>query len=142
MSDQLTTLFSKIRDENTQALNAIGSHNHPLLVLLKQTLEDQKLVLHSLLDDLATHQDPPVSSLKRDCTHLYHANEVAMPFYESWVRAVEWMPDDSSKVKQRLGDCMTSMHDNMVKAAQLFETKYGLASVKYMIPTFYLPTTK
>lgn len=142
MSDQLTTLFSSIREENIKALNTIGSHDHPLLILLRQTLEDQKNVLHSLLDDLATQQDPPVSLLKRDCTHLYHANEVAMPFYESWVRAVEWIPDDSAKVKQSLEDCMTSMHDKMKEAAQLFETKYGHSSVKYMIPTFYLPTTK
>lgn len=142
MSIQLTALFSQIRDENTQALNTIGSYDHPLLILLRQTLEDQKQVLCSLLDELTVQQEPPLSSLKKDYTHLYNANEIAMPFYESWVRAVDWIPDDSAKAKQKLGDCMNSMHDKMKEAAQLLETKYGHSSVKYIIPTFYLPVTK
>lgn len=141
MSAQLEQMFTEIRNENKNAIDTIGTYQHPLLILLKQTLEDQKNVLDSLLMDLTAQSDPPLTSLKKDCTHVYHANEVAMPFYESWMRAVKWMPDESSSIEKSLGDSMTMMHEKLEHAARTLEADHGHMAVKYMIPTFYLPAT-
>lgn len=138
MSAQLEDLFSEVENGSTQAIAAIGTYDHPLLVLLKHTLEDQKTALCLLLRDISSQPNPPLSSFKKDCTHIYHANEVAVPFYESWVRAVNWIPDESARIEQNLGSAISKMHADLEKAARILEKVYGHMEVKYVIPTFYL----
>ncbi|WOV84256.1 hypothetical protein PGH26_15545 [Sporosarcina jeotgali] len=142
MTTHLKNLFSEVQCESAQAIAAIGSYDHPLLVLLKQTLTDQQASLRLLLDELTDQSNPPLSSFKKECTHVYHANEVAMPFYESWARAVNWVPDESAKIEQKLGNSMHVIHTKLEEAAEVLEKDYGHMEVKYVIPTFYLPATK
>lgn len=142
MTTQLVSLFSEVHRESSQAIAAMDSYDHPLLVLLKQTLTDQQASLRLLLKDLTDQSSPTLSSFKKDCTHIYHANEVAMPFYESWVRSVNWIPDESSEIEQNLGDSMHTMHTKLEEAAEALEKDYGHMEIKYVIPTFYLPATK
>lgn len=142
MTSHLKNLFSEVQCESDQAIAAIGSYDYPLLVLLKQTLTDQQASLRLLLDELTNQSNPPLSSFKKDCIHVYHANEVAMPFYESWARAVNWVPDESSKIEQKLGNSMHVIHTKLEEAAEALEKDYGHMEVKYVIPTFYLPATK
>ncbi|MDW0109843.1 hypothetical protein [Sporosarcina aquimarina] len=141
MPSKLEQLFSEIHQENKRSIAAIGSFRHPLLQLLKKALEDQDSALNSLSEILPTQSPLPLSAFKKECTHIYHANEVAMPFYESWARAVDWIPDESTQIKQDLGQSMNKMHSKLETVAQILEQTYGHMEVKYVVPTFYLPIT-
>ncbi|GKV68583.1 hypothetical protein NCCP2716_10810 [Sporosarcina sp. NCCP-2716] len=142
MSNQVDNLFRDSESANAQAIELIGTYDHPLLVLLKQTLTDQQSALRTLVSETEGQDHPPIASFKNACTHVYHANEVSMPFYESWERAVTWMPDPSQAIQEKLGPLMKSMHGNLQEAAQLLESAYGYMAVKYVIPSFYLPAVQ
>ncbi|WP_040285361.1 hypothetical protein [Sporosarcina koreensis] len=142
MSNQVNQLFNEILDENKQAVEQIGTYDHPLLILLKQSLQDQQSALRDLLPEFEATEQPQLSSFKNPCTHVYHANEVSMPFYESWKRAIGWMPDPSREIEKDLSRLMENMHHHLLEAAQQLESEYGTQSVKYVIPTFYLPVTQ
>ncbi len=141
MSSHVRDLFSEILAESTEAAELAGAYDHPLLILLKQTLTDQQSALDQLVEVLDRQDQPPVSAFQNSCTQVYHANEAAMPFYEAWTRAISWMPDPCESVRSQLGRLMTSSHDKLEEAAQQLKEENGYMAVKYVIPSFYLPAT-
>ncbi len=136
----LELLFTRASQASDQAIEKIQLYDHPLLTLLKETLQKQQEALLSLLYVLRQKEDhPPIESFKNDCSIAYHANEMANSFFQSWTRAVDWMKLPSKAIVPDVKIAMDQMKNSFDEAANEMESVYGFAKVKYVISTFYLP---
>lgn len=140
LKNDLNTFFSNALKDNQDTLVSIQSYVHPLVILFRTSLEEQKSALYNLLS-IFNKEEPNLGQVRIDCATLYHANQVAILHFNDWERAVSWSdsygaPD--KKVFILLNGKISNMQSLLVDAAIELQQKYGDSNVKYFIPTFYL----
>lgn len=140
MANQLHFLFSEVLENNRAVLKTIAPDDHPLVTLLRTSLEDQKDDLENLVARLSEKNEPSLSDIKKYCTVVYHANEVSNPTFKSWKRTVEWQENPSRQKVEKAEPFINNMKKTLEKAAVEMEDLYGFLKVEYVIPAFYFPS--
>lgn len=140
MSTDLKQLFLHSLETTNHVLEKVKPYDHPLLTLLKKELQNQQQMLSSILDVFNQQGgNPSLDSFKQQCSVVYHANEVATSFSNSWLRSVDWMQPSSKGIALEVESEMKQIKKLLSDAAGKIQELYGKEAVKYVIPTFYLP---
>ncbi len=137
MDNKLYTYFYNILECNQDVLDEIEPYDHPLLSLLSESLTNQYCNLKQLVEK-SHNNTPNLEEIKKNCAIVYHANQVANPFYEQWGRAIKWIDSPSEAIFESVGKKIENMQKALEKAAEELQKAYGEMEVKYFIPTFYL----
>ena len=142
MPTKLQNLFSDVLSSTEQLLKETKDFNHPLLTLIRASLEEQKDTLHRLLPELKDEQEAKLAEVREEISIVYHCHEVANPLFGAWSRANGWMDLPSKPVAEKLNPLFPKMKKNLEDAAMELENIYGEEEIKFVVPTFYIPTIR
>ncbi|MDO3413266.1 hypothetical protein QWJ34_26175 [Saccharibacillus sp. CPCC 101409] len=140
MSGELHDLFAEVYDEVKAVLDETEGMSHPLVVLFRTSLEDERGAFERLLPALE-REKPELESFKKDCSIVYLNDEIAESAFRAWLRAVDWMDHADSEEASKLENRFPGMKDTLKKAAAKMEDIYGAAKIKYVVPALYQPQT-
>lgn len=142
MSTKLQVLFSDVLSSTNQLLEEIKPFDHPLLTLIRATLKEQQQTLHKLLPELKDEERAKLAEVKEEISIIYHCHEVSSPVFGAWNRANGWMDLPSKPVAEKLKPLFPKMKKNLEDAAIELENIYGVEDIKFVVPTFYIPTIR
>jgi len=151
-----------LSEDVNQVLEQTAPMKHPLIELIRYSLEEQQEALKKLIpvltadseqipsDDNVSHQQPSNSDQHTDqsalsldqirpyLSILYQNNEVAEPTMRAWVRAVHWIPSFETEHTEQIRNRYKHMREQLDEIAVNLREIYGQAAIKYVVPTFYL----
>ncbi|WP_409291147.1 hypothetical protein [Peribacillus sp. SCS-37] len=136
---QLQALFLKILKSTREILTEIRPYDHPLLTLLRASLQEQEKVLNMLIPSLADKQEIELDTIKEYISIVYHNHEISFPIFRSWKRAGTWMNLFSQTTADQLEPKFPEMKKILEAIARELKEIYGLEDIKYVVPAFYLP---
>lgn len=142
MSSKLQALFSDVLSSTEKVLKETEAFDHPLLTLVRTAMEEQKENLQKLLPELKDEEEAKLAAVKEEISIVYHCHEVANPLFSAWGRANEWMDLPSKPVVKKLKPLFPEMKKNLEEAAMELENIYGEEEIKFVVPTFYIPTIR
>ncbi|MEH7444179.1 hypothetical protein V7201_17845 [Bacillus sp. JJ1122] len=139
---KLERLFSDVLRQTDTVLDGVNQYEHPLLARLKAILTEQKATLEKLLPELRDEENAKLSVIREWISIVYHDHEIAMPTFEAWNRAVKWMKLPAVEVVSDLEPLFKKMKENLEEAALELENIYGAEDIKFVVPSFYIPTLR
>lgn len=142
MSSKLQSLFSNVLSITEQFLTETKPIEHPLLTLTRSSMKEQKENLERLMPRLGNEDEAELPDIKEEISIVYHCHEVANPLFEAWGRANDWMDLPSKPVFKKLEPDFPEMKKNLEDAAMELENIYGDEEIKFVVPTFYIPTIR
>ncbi|WP_026694292.1 hypothetical protein [Peribacillus kribbensis] len=138
----LQNLFSTVHSSTEEVLKEIISFDHPLVTILTVSLQEQKEVLEKLLPELEKEEEVKLDTVKEYISIVYHNHEISYPMFQSWKRAGEWMNLSSQSAAERLEPAFPEMKRNLEAAAEELKNIYGAENIKYVVPSFYIPSVQ
>lgn len=142
MTTKLQHLFSQVLDHTNQILEETSAFEHPLLTLVRASMEEQKQTLNKLLPELKEEEQAELATIREYISIVYHDHEIANPLFGAWGRANSWMDLPSKPVFEKLKPVFPEMKKNLEDAAMELENIYGDEEIKFVVPTFYIPTIR
>lgn len=142
MSTKLQSLFSDVLSSTEKLLKETKPFDHPILTLVRAALEEQKETLEKLLPELKDEGKAELEEIKEEISIVYHCHEIANPMFSAWNRANGWMDLPSKPVAKKLKPLFPKMKKNLEDAAMELENIYGEEEIKFVVPTFYIPTIR
>ncbi|WP_409305105.1 hypothetical protein [Peribacillus sp. SCS-155] len=142
MTTKLQQLFCEVLSKTEKILEATEPYNHPLLTLVRSSLEEQEEALRKLIPELNEENNAKLSEIREYISIVYHDHELANPTFRSWKRANVWMKLPSENIVNELELLFPEMKKNLEEAAMELEKIYGKEDVKFVVPTFYIPTLR
>ncbi|WP_423409111.1 hypothetical protein AABM38_03250 [Heyndrickxia sp. MSNUG] len=139
---KLERLFSDVLSQTDTVLDGVNQYEHPLLARLKAILTEQRATLEKLLPELRDEENAKLSVIREWISIVYHDHEIAMPTFEAWKRAVNWMKLPAKDVASDLEPLFKKMKENLEEAALELENIYGAEDIKFVVPSFYIPTLR
>jgi len=137
---KLYPLFSSVLNEVEQTLKETAEMSHPLVVLFRTALEDERQALRNLLPILK--QDSlALEDFKKDCSVVYLNDEIVESTFRAWLRAVDWMDHADSEEAAKLENRFPGIKKTLTEAAAEIENAYGDDTSKYIVPVLYRPQT-
>ncbi|GGO01696.1 hypothetical protein [Saccharibacillus kuerlensis] len=137
---KLHDLFAKVLHEVDMTLDETEDMSHPLVVLFRTSLQEEKEALERLLPILKGDK-PELPEFKKDCSIVYLNDEIVESTFRAWLRAVDWMDHEDSEEAAKLENRFPGIKDTLKKAAAEIEKTYGDESSKYVVPALYRPQT-
>lgn len=143
MATKLENLFSDVLDATNQLLEETASFDHPLLSVITVSLKEQKETLEKLIPALVEdEQEAELAEIKEEISIVYHNHEIQYPLFRSWKRASEWMDLPSKETAEKLEPLYKEMKKTLEDAASELEEIYGEEDIKFVVPSFYIPTIR
>ena len=142
MSNLLQQSFSEVLTRTETILNGIKPFDHPLLSIVRTSLQEQKDNLEKLLDEIRDEKDAELEEVREHISIIYHDHEISAPMFESWVRASEWMELPSKDTANEVSPLFPEIKKHLEKAASELEKIYGKEEIKFVVPSFFIPTLK
>lgn len=142
MSSKLQSLFSDVLSSTEQVLKETEPFDHPLLTLVRAAMDEQKQTLEKLLPELQDEEEAELATVREEISIVYHCHEIANPLFSAWNRANGWMDLPSKPVAKKLKPLFPEMKKNLEDAAMELENIYGEEEIKFVVPTFYIPTIR
>lgn len=142
MPSKLQTLFSEVLSATEHFLKETEYFEHPLLSLLRSSMEEQKENLNKLLPKLGDEENGKLPTIKEEISIVYHCHEVAEPLFRAWGRANDWMDLPSKSTVKKLDPSFSSIKKKLEDAAMELENIYGEEEIKFVVPTFYIPNIR
>ncbi|CAM3463649.1 MULTISPECIES: hypothetical protein [Saccharibacillus] len=138
MSDKLHDLFANVQAEVISVLGETEGMSHPLVDLLRTSLEEERGAFERMLP-LLKGGDAELDTFKTDCSVIYLNDEIVESTFRAWLRAVDWMDHEDSEEAAKLENRFPGMKSTLKKAAAEMERIYGAANIKFVIPALYQP---
>ncbi|NGZ74716.1 hypothetical protein [Saccharibacillus alkalitolerans] len=135
---RLHDLFADVLGEVEATLDETENMSHPLVVLFRTSLQDEKEALNRLLPVLK-QDNPDLADFKKDCSIVYLNDEIVESTFRAWMRAVDWMDHQDSEEAAKLENRFPGIKETLKKAAVEIEETYGEESSKYVVPALYRP---
>ncbi|RNF39409.1 hypothetical protein [Planococcus salinus] len=142
MATKLQNLFSDVLDNANRILEETSPFDHPLLTLVRASIEEQKQTLTKLLPELKEEEQAELATVREYISIVYHDHEIANPLFGAWGRANDWMNLPSKSVFEELKPVFPEMKKSLEDAAMELEKIYGEEEIKFVVPTFYIPTIR
>ncbi|WP_050182656.1 hypothetical protein [Domibacillus robiginosus] len=142
MTTKLQRFFSKVQSGTEQFLSQTAPFDHPLLTLIRTSLQEQKETLDQLLPELSEEKEAELPTVKEFISIVYHNHEIALPLFEAWKRANDWMNLPSKATAEKLEPLFPEMKKALEEAAMELEHIYGKEDIKFVVPSFYIPTIR
>lgn len=142
MSSKLQSLFSDVLSSTEKVLKETEPFDHPILTLVRAAMDEQKQTLEKLLPELQDEEEAELEEVKEEISIVYHCHEIADPLFSAWNRANDWMDLPSKPVAKKLKPLFPEMKKNLEDAAMELENIYGEEEIKFVVPTFYIPTIR
>lgn len=142
MTTKLQRSFSKVKDSTEQFLAQTAPFDHPLLTLIRTSLQEQKEALDQLLPELSDEKEAELPTVREFISIVYHNHEVVQPLFEAWKRANNWMDLPAKTTAEKLEPLFPEMKKALEDAAMELENIYGKEDIKFVVPSFYIPTIR
>lgn len=142
MTTKLQDLFSDVLSSTNRLLEDTEPFDHPLLTLVREAMKEQKQTLEKLMPELKDEEEAELATVREYISIVYHDHEVANPLFGAWGRANDWMDLPSKPVFEKLKPLFPEMKKNLEDAAMELEKIYGEEEIKFVVPTFYIPTIR
>ncbi|GEM_PF-1365462 len=137
---RLHALFAEVLGEVETTLTETAQMSHPLVVLFRTALEEEKEALNRLLPALKQNE-LKLEDFKKDCSVVYLNDENVESTFRAWLRAVDWMDHEDSEEAAKLKNRFPGIKKTLKKAAAEIEETYGDDASKYVVPALYRPQT-
>lgn len=141
MSTKLQNFFIDVLENTNQLLDETSAYEHPLLTVTRVSLKEQKDTLTKLIEALnADEKEAELETVKEEISIVYHNHEIQYPLFRSWRRASDWMNLPSKTVAEKMEPLYEEMKNILEEAALELESIYGKEEIKFVVPSFYIPT--
>jgi hypothetical protein len=143
MATKLEEFFSDILDSTNRLLEETAPFEHPLLTITRASMKEQKATLEKLIPALVDdEEEAELADVKEEISIVYHNHEIQYPLFRSWRRASDWMNLPSMAAAEKLEPLFEEMKKTLENAAVELENIYGEEEIKFVVPSFYIPTIR